>query len=885
MQFIRELLRRCRMLLRRDQHERDLADEMQLHLDLRTQALASDGLSAESAHTAARRRFGNARSLQEQSIDSWGWHHIDRAKQDLRFGLRSLLRTPGFTAIAVIALALGIGANTAIFSVVNSVLLNPLSYASPDQLVTLLHNGEGPAAAGNYVDWRDQSRSFSAMGAAEFWSANLTGGDNPERVRGLKLTQSILPMLGTKPLLGRVFAEGEDRTGADHEVILSHRFWMRHYQGDPSILGKTLTLTGEAYTVIGVMPRDFRFAPFWATKAELWVPLSLGERAHSRSGNSLRVFARLKPDVNLQQARSEIASLTARLEQQYPGTNRNVRVTPLKENVVGKVQTPLLTLLAAVGFVLLIACANVAHMLLARTSDRQKEIALRTALGADRSRVMRQFLTENLLLASVGAFAGLLFAWAAVKALIAASPAFLPRADQVSIDLRVVLFLLATTILTAVLFGLAPALHAAGGNLSDALKASSRAGTDNAGSNRLRAFLVSSEFTLAFMLLIGAGLMIRSFFALQSIDPGFRPENVVSMEVSVNGSREESFGAREAFYRQLLRQVRSMPGVVSAGGINHLPLAGDLWGWVFMIEGRPRPRPGDFPMAVYRIAMPGYFETMRIPLKQGRLIAESDDSRSPGVAVINQRAASEYFPGQDPIGKRITFDTGDTANPVWLTVVGVTANVKQLDWSAEPFAEVYLAALQHPDFLGKGDPHFSYLTLVVRTDNNPASYAAALRQTVWSIDRNLPISEVHTMESVVDDATAEPRFEMLLLSVFAGVALVLAAVGIYGVMSYAVARRTREIGIRMSLGATRSDVLRMVMRNGMGQALSGSLIGIAGALLLSRFMANLLYGVKPTDTLTFSLVIIVLGSAAMLASFIPARRATRIEPVTALRNE
>lgn len=651
------------------------------------------------------------------------------------------------------------------------------------------------------------------------------------------------------------------------------------------MVGKPVTLNGESYTIVGVMPPEFKFAPFWATRAELWVPMAFGSRIYNRGANSLRIFARLKPGVSLQRAQADMTAVSGRLERQYPGTNRDVVVTPLKENVVGKVRTPLLTMLGAVGFLLLIACANVAHMLLARTSDRQKEIALRTALGASRTRVICQFLTENLLLAALGAAGGLALAVWGTKALVALSPAYIPRVEMAGIDSHTLLFLLAITMFTAVVFGLAPAMHASAGNLSGALKEGGRGDSDGMHRNRLRGVLVASEFALAFVLLIGAGLMVRSFFALTAVDPGFNPHNVLSMVVSVAGSNEAPPPAREIFYRQLLAKVRALPGVVSAGAINHLPLAGDLWGWPFAIEGRPKPHPGDEPEAVYRIAMPGYFETMRLPLRRGRSILASDDARAPGVVIVNQRAADVYWPGEDAVGKRISLDY-DTGNPpTWITVIGVARNAKQGNWASKPEPEIYLAALQNHDFLEKAESHFEYLTLVVRTSGNPGDMAPAVRHAVWSLDRNLPISEVLTMDGVVAEATAQPRFETLLLGIFAMVALLLAAVGIYGVMNYSVSRRTREIGIRISLGASRAEVVRMVVRQGMLQVLAGMAAGFAGALLLTRLMGKMLYGVQPDDPATFGGIAILLGLAAFAATCVPARKATRIEPMVALRSE
>jgi putative ABC transport system permease protein len=510
---------------------------------------------------------------------------------------------------------------------------------------------------------------------------------------------------------------------------------------------------------------------------------------------------------------------------------------------------------------------------------------VRTALGASRTRVIAQFLTENLLLAALGAGAGLLLAFAGTKALVALSPASIPRVESVGIDANVVLFLLGIAALTTLLFGLAPAMRAAVANLSGALKEGGREGRDGIHGNRLRGFLVASEFALAFMLLIGAGLMIRSFSALQSDNPGFNPHNVLSMVVSVEGTKEAESSKRGIFYRQLIDQVRTLPGVKSAGAINHLPLHGDMWDRGFEIEGRPPSRPGEGPNAVYRIVMPGYFESMRLPVLRGRAIADSDDERAAAVVILNQRAASEYWPGQDPTGMRIGMQEDKSGGTNWLTVIGVVANAKQYEWASEPLPEMYLAALQSRDFLGAGGAHTAYITLVVRTGGDPSEMAAAVRKAVWSFDRNLPISEVVTMDEVVATANAEPRFEVLLLGLFAVVALLLAAAGIYGVMSYAVSRRTREIGIRISLGAGRADVMGMVLLQGMRQALIGTAIGLAGALLLARFMATMLYGVRPTDPLTFTGVAIVLGLVALLATCVSARKANHIEPIAALRSE
>jgi predicted permease len=874
--------------VRSSRMERDMDDEMRFHVEAHAAELMRGGVPKDQALRQARLEFGSVETAKSECRDAVGVSFLETLLQDLRHCIRAMLRTPVFALTAVIVLALGIGATTAIFSVVDAVLLQPLAYRDSDRLVTILMNGDGPVSAGNYIDWHDQSRSFTAMSAAEAWSPNLTGIDSPEHIPGLKVTPDLFPMLGIGPMLGRLFVPGEDKEGANREVILSYKLWQRRFSSDPNVLGKAIVLDGNGYVIVGVMPQQFQFAPFWATKAELWVPNAFGPGVHA-GGGSLRIFARLKDGVSLKQARAEIASITARLEQRFPGTNRNVVMTPLKEKVVGPIETPLLVLLAAVAFVLLITCANVAHMLLARAATRQKEIAVRAALGARRGRLIRQFLSESLLLGSIGGVFGLLIAVLGTRALIAMSPPNIPRVQTVSIDLHAALFLFAATILTSVGFGLVPALQASSVNVNDTLKEGGRSGSEGVQRSRLRSLLVVSEFALALMLLIGAGLMIRTFAALEAVDPGFNPHNLISMIVSVAGSKEDDPGRRELFYRQLIERVRFLPGVQAAGAINHLPLAGDLWGWHFAIEGRPKPRPGEAPVAVYRMVAPGYFAAMRLPIVRGRDITDSDNAAAPGVIIINEQAARQYWPGEDPLGKLVSFDD-DTTNPkTWLTIIGIAKDAKQDSWTDKATPEAYLAAFQNHDYLGdsgtEASKHMNYITLVVRTAGDPAAVASAMKEAAWSFDRNLAISQVVTMDGVVSEANAQPRFEMMLLSIFAAVALVLAAVGIYGVISYSASQRTHEIGVRISLGATRQDVLLLVIRQGVWLAVAGSIAGIAGALLLSRLMAGLLYGVEPTDPLTFAGVAVGLGVVAMLACYVPARRAMHIDPVAALRYE
>jgi predicted permease len=804
--------------------------------------------------------------------------------QDLPYALRQLRKSPVFTVVAVLAIALGIGANTAIFSVVNAVLLRPLPYRDSDRLVTILHDYDHPVAPANYLDWRAQNHVFEDVGAAESWTANLSGTGQAESVTALRISTNLFPILGVQPLLGRWFVSGEEQAGKEHEVILSYGLWQRRFGGNPDIVGQPITLQGEPYAVVGVMPAGFRFAPFWVTKAELWAPLALGQRITSRGIESLRAFARLKPGVSVEQARSEMATITARLEQQFPGTNRNVTVQLLKDKVVGDVRPALLVLLAAVSFVLLIACANVAHMLLARGAARQKEIAVRAALGAERWRIARQFLTESLLLAVLGGAAGLLLAFWGIRMLVALVPASIPRAGSISLDARVLLFTAAVSILTGIIFGIAPTLQASGLNLRDALQEVGRGSGESLRRNRLRSALVGSEFALAFLLMIGAGLMVRTFFALRAVDPGFQPHHVLSAVVSLAGSEEAQPQKRFAFYVQVLQRVAALPGFESVSAINHVPLAGDVWGFPFRIEGRPPSRPGEWPNAVYRVILPGYFRTMGISLLRGRDVSESDSANVPGVVVINDRLARRYWPGEDAIGKRITLDDSPR-NPAWLTVIGVTQDAKQDEWTSAPRPEMYLPLLQSSLYLHDTSSHFQYITLVVRTTGDPASAVSSIKSTIAAIDKNVPVSEIETMDQAVEDMNAQPRFELWLLASFAAVAVLLAALGIYGVMSYSVSRRTHELGVRMALGAAQEDVVGLVVKEAMTLALVGSACGLLAAVVLTRMMSRLLYGVRATDPLTFVGVAIFVTAVALLASYIPARRVTRIDPVSALRCE
>ena len=795
--------------------------------------------------------------------------------QDLRYAVRMMLKHRSFSFIAVLALALGIGANTAIFSVVNAVLLRPLPYKDAEQLVTILHGNTTPVAPANFLDIAKDSNSFSSVAAAQWWETNLTGRDQPEHLRGLQLTGDMFHLLGVDASLGRTFQRGEDQSGSDHVVVLSHQLWQRRFGGDSNVIGQQITFDGESYTIIGVMPSSFQFAPFWATRAELWSPLNLANRINDRGGQSLRIFARLKPGVTIGQAQSEVATIFKRLEEAYPDANKgaSIYVESLHEKVVGKTRLALTILFASVGFVLLIACANVANLMMARATARQKEIAVRTALGASGGRIARQLLTESVCIAFIGGLVGLALAWVGIRALIAFGPANLPRVQTVSLDGRILLFTFGLSLLTGILFGLAPVFQALRTNLNSSLKEEGRSSTSSRGRARIRRLLVVSEVALALMLLVGGGLMVRSFARLLSVDPGFNPDHLLTMSVSLAGSKQATVPQRIQFFNQLFDGITSLPGVQSASAINHLPLGGDVWTVPFRIEGRPAPLPGQKQSTVYRIIRPNYFRTMGAMMVKGRDFTPQDNDSAQLVVIINQTMAQRYWPNEDPLGKQIF--VMDDEKP--RTIVGVVKDLKQGEWIAAPNAEAYLAHAQRPQ-LGS-------VSLVIRTTGDPLQYVAAVEKEVWSIDKNIPVAEVRSMNDVVADGIETQRFNMMLLAVFATVALVLAVVGIYGVMSDSVAARTHELGIRMALGAQRSDVLRMIMRQGIALALIGVVIGLGGAFWLTQFMSSLLFQVSPTDLLTFLAIPIVLVLVVLGACLVPARRATRVDPLVALRHE
>jgi len=767
------------------------------------------------------------------------------------------------------------------FSVVYGVLLRPLPFPQPHRLVfvqeaNLRHEGTSPTAPATFRDWRDQQHVFSSMAAAELWGASLTGSGQPEEIPGLRVSPALLTVLRVQPALGRGFAEGEDRV-----ALLSYSLWQRRFGGEASILGRDLTLNGASYRVVGVLPAGFHFPPFWAEKAELWIPLDIAsQRSTDRLIRSLRVFARLKDGVSLEQARTEMSGIASRLQRAYPesyAVDSGARVLSLEEATVSKVKPALLALFGAVAFLLLIACANVANLLLARASGRQKEIALRLALGAARWRLLRQLLAESLTLSAAGGALGLALAWAAVHALAASIPEAsrftLPRYQELGIGAVVILFTFGVCAATGVLFGLAPALQFSRLDLHGTLKEGARGSSWHAPAP-LRSLLVVGEVAVSLILLAGAGLMVRSMARLSAVDAGFDPHNVLTMRVMLTGPAYGTQEKRDQVYRNLLDRVANLPGVQTAAGINHLPLAGDLWTFGFIVEGRPAPAPSELPGAAFRVI----FQTMRVPMLRGRDVSERDSANAPPVVVISRTMAHRFWPAEDAIGKRIRLGGAQSESP-WVTVVGVVQDVEQKDWGAAADNEFYFPYRQNPSL------PLRYITLVAKTAGDPSAAAAAIEKEVWSLDRDVPVDDVASMQQVVERAVWQPRSSTRLLSGFAALALVLAAIGIYGVISYGVSQRRHEIGIRMALGARPADVLRSVLGEGALLAGAGTAIGLVGALALTRYLRTLLYEVSATDAAVLAVSAGILAAIALTAAFLPARRATRVDPMIALREE
>lgn len=805
---------------------------------------------------------------------------------DLRYGARMMAQRPGFTVVAVITLALGIGANTAIFSVVNGVLLNPMPYRAPERLVQFWETNplknwtQATVAPANMLDWQKQNQSFDDI-AAYFGSdkkgpglsgLQLTGGGEPERVQGLFVTGNLFSVLGVDAVLGRSLRDEETWQGKNMVVVLSYGLWQRRFGGDPNIVGQTIALNGRNREVVGVMSPDFYFP---SKEVEMWLPMGwdYNQIAQLRRPHFLRAVGRLKDGVSVEQARSEMNGIAGRLEQQYPVTNTQMGVGlgPFKEWVVSDTRLPLIVFLVAVAFVLLIACANVANLLLARAATRTREVAIRTALGAPRRRIVKQLLTENLLLATAGGGLGLLLALWCRDLLVMFSPGNIPRLDEARIDGRVLAFSIGITLLTTLLFGLAPALQSSRPDLVATLKEGGQKGGSQGG--RVRNTLVIAEVALALILVIGAGLMVRSFLRLRRVDPGFNASNVLLITVDLPGVRYPEDSQATSFFEQAEQRIKGLPGVVDVGSTNVPALKGAGYTNDMTIPGRP---PEDYIREIrHKTITPDYFRAMGIQLLGGRFFDSSDNAKGAPTIIVNEAFARRCFPDEEAVGKQVKF-ARPTEQGKWETIVGVVRNEKQDSLSADPKPEAYKSQLQEAS---------SGMTLVVRTTGDPRPLIAAVREEIRALDKDLPPYNIKTMSDVLFESLARERFTTLLLMVFAGLALVLASIGIYGVMSYSVTQRTHEIGIRLAIGAQTRDIFRQVVGQALRLAGIGVAVGLAGAFALTRLMASLLYGVSTTDPLTFALIAVLLAGVSLLASYIPARRATRVDPMIALRYE
>ncbi|MBA2341568.1 MAG: ABC transporter permease [Pyrinomonadaceae bacterium] len=803
--------------------------------------------------------------------------------QDARFALRMLWKNPGFTIVAVIALALGIGANTAIFSVVNAVLLRPLPFAEPDRLVAVLavniKGGEeqfGGASPADYLDWRAQNNSFEGITAYSGGTINLSGGDHPEQFTGARVSDDFFKVYNTRPLLGRTILPEENVLRGNRVIVLSSQLWQKRFGGDPNIIGKALMIGGRSATVVGVMPPEFKEPSY----AEAWSPLFMDSgELKPRASRYFTVAARLKPGVTLEQAQAEINVIASRLAAEHVETNAGwgVRLLPLHERGVTNVRSSLLILLGAVGFVLLIACANVANLLLARAASRHREVAIRTAMGATRSRIVRQLLTESLLLALAGGVAGLLLALWGVEAITSLMPSDwrFPRLDESRIDGVTLIFTFGISMITGLVFGLLPALKASNPNVYESLKEASRTSTAGLRLQRLRGLLVVSEIALTVLLLVGAGLLMKSLVRLQQVDLGFNPQNLLTANVVPPLTQKYlQDDQRARLYQNILEEVEKLPGVESVALNSGPPLASFGLNFGFEIEGQTT-EVSDKKEAFYSAISAGYFHTMGISLGRGREFTERDNKAAPPVAIINETMARRYFPDRDPVGQRIKIKHY-MSEPVSHEIVGVARDTKQMNLSDKTEIEMYVPFLQRP---------WLSTALIVRAKTNPASIIPSLQRAVATVDKDQPVSRAKTMEELMSESVAQPRFYTLLLGVFAGVALLLSAVGIYGVIAYTVTQRTHEIGVRMALGAQTKDVVRMIVGQGMALIFVGVLSGLAASFALTRLLSNLLYGVSATDPFTFIGISLLLSVVAFVACYIPARRATKVDPMVALRYE
>jgi putative ABC transport system permease protein len=834
--------------------------------------MAQDVWLADRPHARPRiERLAGA--LEDRAnVERGGAKMIADVLRDVRYAVRQLIATPGFTIVAVLTLALGIGATSAIFSVVHGVLLRPLPYQDPDRLVRV-HEivpqyGRFSVAPATFLDWRQQTGAFARLAAYTGGSATFVQNDNPERVPNAVASWDLFELLGIKPSLGRGFRADEDAPGKNTVIVISYGMWQRRFGADPNVLGRSVTVNGVPVTVVGVMPPEFYFP---TRETEFWQPIALNAANASRGGHFLGVVARLKPQVTLAQATAEIKEISERLARQYPdaSANESAEIVPLHEQVVGRIRPALVMLLSAVTFVTLIACANVANLLLVRASVRAKELAIRSALGAARRRLVLQMLTESLVLSIAGGACGLALAFLAVKPIQTLSAGSIPRAADIAIDVPVLMFVFAVSMLTGILFGLAPAWHAARGSLVEMLKEGGRSSTGSGG-RWVRNSLLVAEVALSIVLLVGAILLLRSFARLTNVDPGFRADHVLSFRIALPPTTYKGDGALVAFYDRLLGDLRGLPGVTSAAMVQSMPMRGDYL-LSFEIQGRPPSKPGESPSANHRSISPDYFRTLGVPLIRGRTFTDRDAEKAPMVAIVDDAFVRRYFPDEDPIGRGLDIGNGTDG---YYQIVGVVGDVHydSLDSKATP--TMYVPFRQDV---------FSSMWVIARTGGDPAQLSSAVRQTVREIDRGLPVFSMTPLGDVVTSSLAQQRFSMLLLALFAGIAVFLAAVGLYGVVAYTVNLRTQEIGVRVAMGARSGQVLALIVGGGMKLAVVGVVIGLAGALTVAKIAKIALFGLTSLDPISYLITSTVLLAVAALACYIPARRATRVDPIVALR--
>lgn len=860
-----------RALRGRSEFEAEMDEEFRHHLELRTEHLMRSGLSPAAAARQARIEFGTVERLKEEGRASRGLRLFDELRGDLRFGARSLRKNPGFATVAVLTLALGIGASTAMFTLVDSVLLRPLPFHQPERLVVPLEvvpqrDLEVPSSPLNFFAWRDQVTSFEGLAGGHVQRRNLTGGGRPEELPVFASTASFFAVLGAEPRLGRLYAEGE----VDEPVaVLSHRLWQRRFAGDPGIVGRTITLDGEIRTVLGVLPPDFHSL---GERVDVWVPTRFDPQG---PGRFMHAVGRLRPGATLEQAEAEMEGVLRSQQEEFPQwtVGWGVRLAPLHEQVTSEARPSLLVLFGAVTLLLLIACANVASLLLARSAVRQKEMALRVTLGATRPRLVRQTLVESLVLAGLAGLLGLALAAWGTRVLVRLLPAdlALPRVAEIGVDGGVLAFALGVSVLTGVLFGVAPALSGSAVRLAETLRETARGTTS--GRLAFRKILVVAEVALAVVLLVAAGLLGRSLQRMLDVDPGLRVEQVLTMQLTLTGPRYEGPEPKRRFLETVLPRLDALPGTRSVGAEIFLPLTGDKMGHVFFREDRPRPAPGEELPADVRVVAGDYFRTLDIPLLRGRTFETGDDETAAPTFLVNQELADRFYPGEDPLGKPIAIPWGDD---IVGRIVGIVGSVRENGLTEEPSPAIYRAYAQMP---------FPQVAVVMRSDGEPLALADAAASVVRELDPDQPIAQVRTMEQVVAETVARPRFNLYLLAGFAGTALLLAAIGLYGIISFSVAQRRQEIALRVALGARRGTVLRQVVGEGMGLMLLGLLLGLGAALLATRVMASLLFGVAATDPPTLAATAAFLLAVALVACWLPARRALRVSPMAALRVE